>query len=198
MQKSLLIVFVKNLVLGTVKTRLARTVGDEKALQVYKDLLHHTKSQIQPLSQDKDIYYNLVTEKNDLWNGLPCEKLVQNGDSLGDRMSHAFQNAFERDYQKVVLIGSDCFDIKQQHIEEAFNKLDSQNVVIGPAVDGGYYLIGMSDMHYQLFINKSWSTAILRKETLQTLEEEKLSYHLLEELNDIDTEEDLIQSGKSY
>ena len=104
-------------------------------------------------------------------------------------MLNAFKSGFENNYEKIVIVGSDLYDLKPKHIEEAFHKLDNHDVIIGPAEDGGYYLLGMKKSHPEVFKNKAWGTETVRKNTLNDLENE--SVFLLEELNDIDTYDDL-------
>ena len=110
---------------------------------------------------------------------------------LGERMERAFGQAFAQDYDKVIIIGSDCIEISTEIIEDALKALDDHNVVIGPAHDGGYYLLGM-DRHYpHLFKNKIWSTEDVFLDTLLDIKKLKLSYSLLPTLSDVDEEKDL-------
>jgi len=189
MNKNLIIVFTRNPEHGKVKTRLAKTIGDDSALNIYKFLLNHTEQTIRNIDCDKAIYYSEKIWNNDIWDTAFYQKHQQKGNDLGTKMLNAFENAFNNKYQKVIIIGSDLFDLKSQHIKEAFKKLDNNNVVIGPAKDGGYYLLGMKNLHSQVFLNKDWGTDTVRKDTLQDLKNE--SVFLLEELNDIDTYDDM-------
>ena len=104
-------------------------------------------------------------------------------------MKNSFYDAFENNYRKVVLIGSDIYDLESYHINEAFKKLDTNDVVMGPALDGGYYLIGLKKMHPKIFDNKRWGSSTVRKDTLKNLE--KVDVHLLPVLNDVDVIEDI-------
>ena len=104
-------------------------------------------------------------------------------------MHHAFKNSFESGYDKVVVIGTDLFDLTPELIEDSFLSLDSNDVVLGPAKDGGYYLLGMKAFHTPLFNNKAWGTSSVREDTLKDLTNKKV--HLLKELNDIDVVEDI-------
>lgn len=189
MSKNLLLIFTRNPELGKVKTRLAKTVGDEAALNIYKFLLNHTKEVTQNLSCDKALYYSVKVRENDIWDSSIYQKHTQLGDDLGIRMQNAFQQAFDKSYEKVLIIGSDLFDLQEKHINQAFEKLNSNDVVIGPAEDGGYYLLGMKKLHPTIFQNKQWGTATVRKDTLNDLQNE--SVHLLETLNDVDVFEDI-------
>ena len=194
MSKTLLIVFVKNNILGKVKTRLAKTVGDNKAFEVYKQLIDITEECSLKVDSDKHIYFSekVITSK---W--VDELKFVQQGNSLGDRMSNAFENGFKQGYEKVILIGSDLPEISPSIIQEGFDKLEKSEVVFGPAEDGGYYLIGMKKSRKFIFENKPWSETGLLEITLDELGKQDVSFYLLQTLNDIDTFEDL-KSSKLY
>lgn len=187
--KNLLLIFTRNPELGKVKTRLAKTIGDEAALDVYKHLLNHTKQVTKNLSCDKAVYYSVKVRENDIWDATTYQKHLQNGNDLGIRMLNAFQQAFSTGYEKVVIIGSDLPDLTSEHINEAFEKLNSNDVVMGPAEDGGYYLLGMKKLHANIFQNKNWGTSTVRKDTLNDLQNE--SVFLLETLNDVDVFDDI-------
>ena len=187
--KNLLIIFTRNPVLGKVKTRLAKTVGDKTALDIYTFLLKKTKEITLDSPCDKVVYYSEKIIKNDIWNCNSFRKEVQSGEDLGAKMKNSFYKAFENNYCKVVLIGSDIYDLESYHINEAFKKLDTNDVVIGPALDGGYYLIGLKKIHPKIFDNKKWGSSTVRKDTLKNLE--KVDVHLLPILNDVDVIEDI-------
>lgn len=187
--KNLLIIFTRNPVLGKVKTRLAKTVGDKTALDIYTFLLKKTKEITLDSHCDKVVYYSEKLIKNDIWNCNSFRKEVQSGEDLGAKMKNSFYDAFENNYRKVVLIGSDIYDLESYHINEAFKKLETNDVVMGPALDGGYYLIGLKKMHPKIFDNKKWGSSTVRKDTLKNLE--KVDVHLLPILNDVDVIEDI-------
>lgn len=187
--KNLLIIFTRNPVLGKVKTRLAKTVGDKTALDIYTFLLKKTKEITLDSPCDKVVYYSEKIIKNDIWNCNSFRKEVQFGEDLGAKMKNSFYDAFENNYRKVVLIGSDIYDLESYHINEAFKKLETNDVVMGPALDGGYYLIGLKKMHPKIFDNKRWGSSTVRKDTLKNLE--KVDVHLLPVLNDVDVIEDI-------
>lgn len=189
MSKNLLLIFTRNPELGKTKTRLAKTIGDEKALEIYKLLLQQTKTVTKDLSCDKAVYYSVKIRENDIWDETIYQKHQQKGEDLGVRMENAFSNGFNAGYEKVMIVGSDLFDLTPKHINEAFEKLNSNDVVMGPAEDGGYYLLGMKKNHPAVFKNKEWGTSSVRKDTLNDLK--KHSVFLLDELNDIDVYEDL-------
>ncbi|WP_299833425.1 TIGR04282 family arsenosugar biosynthesis glycosyltransferase [uncultured Tenacibaculum sp.] len=190
MSKNLLMIFTRNPELGKVKTRLAKSLGDQKALDIYKFLLDKTKEVTQHLSCDKAVFYSVKIRTNDIWD-TAYTKHQQSGEDLGIRMQNAFTEAFENGYEKVAIIGSDLFDLTPDHINEAFEKLDRNDVVIGPAEDGGYYLLASKKVYPEIFQNKAWGTSTVRQETLQDLQKE--SVHLLPMLNDVDVIEDIQQ-----
>jgi rSAM/selenodomain-associated transferase 1 len=189
--KNLLIVFVKNSILGKVKTRLAKTIGDEAAFQIYNELVAITERETQKVNADQYIYFSdmIVDSK---WKD--DQKFVQEGADLGIRMQNAFLNGFAQGYEKIIVIGSDLPDISKEVIEAGFDQLNANEIVFGPADDGGYYLLGMSEMTHSIFENKPWSQSTLLNLTLQELSEQQKSVELLPTLNDIDTFEDLIAS----
>ncbi len=188
---SLLMIFAKNPELGKVKTRLAKTIGNEKALMIYLKLLEHTHAVADKVFADKAIFYSNKVQDFDILDYYKFPKFLQKGKDLGERMERAFGQAFAQNYDKVVIIGSDCIEINSAIIEDAFTALNDNNVVIGPAEDGGYYLLGM-DRHYpHLFKNKIWSTPDVFLDTLLDLKKLKLSYSLLPTLSDVDEEKDL-------
>ncbi|MDT0558507.1 TIGR04282 family arsenosugar biosynthesis glycosyltransferase [Ichthyenterobacterium sp. W332] len=189
MSKNLIIIFTRNPELGKVKTRLAKTIGDESALNIYRFLLEHTEKTVRKINVDKAIYYSVAIHDNDIWDANMYTKFKQEGIDLGQRMCNAFKNAFIDNYKKVLIVGSDLIDLQPKHIEDAFLALETNDIVIGPAQDGGYYLLGMKILHKKLFKNKFWGTHSVFKDTMEDLENETV--FLLEELNDIDTFEDL-------
>ncbi|PWI30837.1 glycosyltransferase [Flavobacteriaceae bacterium LYZ1037] len=187
--KKAIIIFARNPELGKCKTRLAKTIGDESALKIYKYLLQHTAKITEKISADKFVFYSKHIHKNDIWSDSIFIKKLQQGSDLGIKMKNAFIELFESGYEKIIIVGSDILDLTTEHISESFLKLETNNVVIGPALDGGYYLLGMKQLQPHIFENKAWGTATVLKDTLTDLQQESV-YHL-EELNDIDTFEDL-------
>ena len=187
--KNLLLIFARNPELGKAKTRLAKTVGDETALEIYKFLLEKTRDVSLEVASDKAIYYSVKIREHDIWDRNNYQKHQQVGEDLGFRMQHAFKNGFDTGYEKVMIIGSDLYDLTTQNIENAFKELDNNDIVIGPAEDGGYYLLGMKSLQKKVFKNKDWGTETVRQDTLADLKDKKV--FLLEELNDIDVFEDI-------
>lgn len=187
--RNLLLIFTRNPELGKAKTRLAKTVGDETALEIYKFLLERTRNFSSKVTSDKAVYYSVKVRENDIWDSSIYQKHQQIGEDLGIRMLNAFQNSFDAGYQKVMIIGSDLYDLTSEIIDNAFHQLDTNDVVLGPAEDGGYYLLGMNSLQENVFKNKTWGTSSVRKDTLADLQDKKV--HLLTELNDVDVFEDI-------
>lgn len=190
MSKNRIIIFVKNTIKGKVKTRLAKTLGDDEALAVYKELLAITKANVEPLEVEKEVWYAWHTEERDVWDDDIFNKKVQVEGDLGQKMSQAFASSFNESCEKVVLIGSDCPTITTSIFEEAFNALNENDVVIGPSLDGGYYLIGMNQFIPDLFEGITWSTEKVFGESKKVLESLGKTLYTLQPLNDIDNETD--------
>jgi len=184
-----LIIFVRNPVLGKVKTRLAETMGDEKALAVYQFLLAHTKRIIEKIEAEKFIFYADFINQHDLWDG--CYKKLQQGSDLGERMENAFETVLELGFKKVCIIGSDCYELNTAIIADAFESLDAFATAIGPANDGGYYLLGMQAPMKNVFKNISWSTEQVFAQTEKLIKHQQYSLHILPSLNDVDEEDDI-------
>jgi rSAM/selenodomain-associated transferase 1 len=187
--KKALIVFTRNPELGRCKTRLAATIGDQSALNVYRFLLDHTVKITSHLSADVYVYYSEKIREIDIWNTSIFRKKQQQGLDLGAKMQHAFTEVFGMGYQKAIIIGSDMYDISTQDLEDAFLTLEKNNFVVGPAQDGGYYLLGMKQLKTSLFKNKKWGTSTVLSDTLKNLTLEKVS--ILPEKNDVDYFEDI-------
>ena len=162
---SVLIIFVKNPVLGKVKTRLADALGEENALLIYQKLLQHTCLVTGNIIADKYVFYLEFINHNDLWKNEVYKKKLQHGNDLGERMKNAFELLFQKGYKEIVIIGSDCYELTEEIIMNAFGELKQKDVVIGPAKDGGYYLLGMNIFIPELFTGKSWSTNKVLQET---------------------------------
>lgn len=185
--KTAIIIFVRNPELGKVKTRLAKDIGNEQALNVYKELLLYTHDITRGFAGDRFVYYADSVTENDLWENSLYQKKLQEGEELGDRMMLAFFDLFQQGYSKLVIIGSDCPELSASIIEEAFVRLDDADVVIGPSSDGGYYLLGMKTLIPELFKNKQWSTDTVLAGTIENTVTLKKECSFLPELSDIDT-----------
>ncbi len=177
-----LIVFAKPLKIGKAKTRIAKTHGDKAAYLVYEQLLHHTVTILDELKNTNIHVFLSEREDESFWHPYPV--LIQKGTDLGTKMQHAFNEVPV--HHKKCIIGSDCFELNTAHLEMAFRALDEYDVVIGPALDGGYYLLGCKKVHQELFHNITWSTDQVLRQTLEQVDKLKLSYYMLPVLQDVD------------
>ena len=183
-----LVVFARRPERGKVKTRLAASVGEDKALEIYIRLLCHTREVIRQVDCDPHIFLTEPAEDG-FWQGFQ-EKLQTTGD-LGERMQAAFSLLFEQGYNKVMIIGSDCPHLQAAHIITAFEALERNDIIIGPAMDGGYYLLAMKQLWPTLFRNKNWSTSEVLAQTMTDIQAQHLSCYQLPVLSDVDEAADV-------
>ncbi len=184
-----LIIFIKNPELGKAKTRIAATVGDKKAMDIYLSLLDITKRVVQDIDANKFLFYSNFVNKQDLWENDLYIKNVQSSGDLGNKMLDAFSKAFTS-CNKLLIVGSDCPYVTPEIIQAAFAKLDHVDAVIGPADDGGYYLLGLSSLVPEIFLQMEWSTDQVRSNTESRLAKLGLTFDHLPTLSDIDYWED--------
>lgn len=186
-----LIIFVRSPVYGKVKTRLARDIGDEKALEVYHLLLKHTYDITIPLNCRKFVYYADEVTDPDLWSNSGYSKKPQSGKDLGERMHHSFNEIFAQGFKKVLIIGSDCYQLTTAILEKAIYLLDQNSAILGPAKDGGYYLLGLRTFIPEVFTGKQWSTDQVAAQTINDFSILNIPFALLQELSDVDELSDL-------
>lgn len=186
MTKNALIIFVRKPEKGKVKTRLAASLGDEAALFIYQKLLQHTLEITEAVDADKVVFYAGEIEEEDMWQRKGYVKQKQTDGDLGHRINDAFDTVLRLGYGKACIVGSDCYELTTDVIEDAFIALERSKVVIGPAHDGGYYLLGMKRLYSPLLQNKSWSTSTVLSDTLQTAEQMGLTVVQLPTLHDVD------------
>ncbi|MCB9350976.1 MAG: TIGR04282 family arsenosugar biosynthesis glycosyltransferase [Lewinellaceae bacterium] len=194
MEDKALILFIRNPEKGKVKTRLAQGVGDEQALRIYEALLEHTRRQALAVEARRLLFYSESINRNDEWREPGFEKYLQEGEGLGERMSHSFEIAL-RQARAALIVGSDIAQLSARIIEDAFRQLQTHDFVIGPAVDGGYYLLGMKAPTPTLFEGIEWSTPTVFVETVAIIEGMGKTYALAPELSDIDYAEDWERYG---
>lgn len=187
--KELLLIFTRNPELGKVKKRLAAGIGEEAALKIYENLLQHTFEITQNLQVEKWVFYSEEIPQHDLWENGNFSKKLQQGKDLGERMENAFRSGFAAGFSKIIIIGSDLYDLSEEDLKMAFLELHSSEAVIGPATDGGYYLLGLKSLISPVFKNKIWGSNTIFDTTLADLKNYKLTQ--LEARNDIDRLEDL-------
>lgn len=191
-----LIIFASNLEKGKVRTRLVEDIGEDQALNVYHKLRLYTKEITKKLNCEKAVYYSDHVDNNDLWDNMIYDKHLQEGQESGERMQNAFATAFAEGKDRVVIIGTDCIELESYMIKEAFAVLQSNDVVIGPSRQGGYYLLGMRKFFPTLFEGKQWGTDDLLMDTILDLKKMNARYYLLKTLSEIDTLDDLDQMSK--
>jgi len=190
-----LLFFVKYPEKGKVKSRLAAVIGDDSAAGVYKNLVAQMLSTVKEGSFPLYICFFPKNAQKPIknWLGREYRYIPQNGKDLGERMRNGFIDGFAMGYKRVVLIGSDIPDLPMKSIEEAFKSLKEMDAVIGPAYDGGYYLIGFKDKTFspQVFEGIAWETKNVFDETMKKLKRFRRTVHTLPYQRDIDTVEDL-------
>lgn len=191
-----LILFVKYPEKGQVKTRLARFLGEERAACLYRAFIEDLLERLSQGDYRFRIEYDPSTRKDEVIRmfGPVFSYLPQIGSDLGEKMANAFYRCFNEHIQQVVLIGSDSPDLPDAIIKEAFLALENHEAVIGPAYDGGYYLIGFQQesFHPPVFEGIAWSTDGVFAETMQRLLHAGKKVHVLPFRRDIDTQEDLM------
>jgi glycosyltransferase A (GT-A) superfamily protein (DUF2064 family) len=185
MKKTAIIIFIK-----------ALTVGDELALEVYKQMLAHTQQITKALSVDKFLYYDRETVSNDAWPDDLYQKRLQTGTTMSARIDAAFAEVFGMGYEHVIIIGSDCLDLDERIIRLAFRQLDHFDSVLGPTTDGGTYLLGMSTYQPAMLKVDGWGTPTLSAELLKANQQSKKTCFLLSELPSITTVDDLSEDLK--
>lgn len=188
-----LIIFIKNPERGKVKTRLAATVGEDKALAIYKSLMAHTREAALGVTAKRLLFYSENIAPADDWSTTSFIKRLQSNGDLGERMKEAFKVGFQQG-SKVMIIGSDCPQLTTALIQQAYSALDQHDFVLGPALDGGYYLLGMSSFTPSLFESMPWSTdqvAAITRDRIAAIG----SLYELPSLSDIDYEEDWKKYG---
>lgn len=199
-----LIIFIKNPKKGKVKTRIARTVGDDKALAIYLQLSKITRDNALILrGVNVYLFYDDYINTNDEWSNDYFEKHLQTGNDLGERMRNAFDFVLKK-HASACIIGSDCPTLSVEIMQEAFEKLAVYDTVLGPSTDGGYYLLGiknkenkgdnidsslLKDLHH-LFDDMVWSTENVLANTLSRIKKNHQTVFFLPELTDIDEEAD--------
>jgi rSAM/selenodomain-associated transferase 1 len=187
-----IIVFQKNAIKGKVKTRIAKDLGEDKALEIYQYLVQTTHKVLAQL-EACDIFLFFSDFKEAVsWSPRDAQLhlRLQKGQDLGEKMCLAFEEVFEMGYKKVLIIGTDCPEISTEVLYDATKKLESHEVVFGPANDGGYYLMGLKNIYKGLFHGIPWSTEKVLELSLDPLKKANISFELISPLSDIDTAQD--------
>jgi uncharacterized protein len=191
--KGKLIIFTKNLVEGRVKARIANKIGTKKALKVHQLLLIKTMEMARSLPENIQpvLYFSDFLDNDPFFTSYTWEINLQKGKNIGDRMSNAIETEILSGNSPVCLIGSDIYDLNKDIIMDAFNRLSDNELVLGPAKDGGYYLIGMCKSNPEIFKGLDWGMSSVLEETKKRIISSGLKYSILSELNDVDLYEDI-------
>ncbi|NMG10493.1 TIGR04282 family arsenosugar biosynthesis glycosyltransferase [Brasilonema sp. UFV-L1] len=194
--KQHLIIFTRYPEPGKTKTRLIPALGIEGAANLQRQMTEHTLSQVKHLQKTCAVSFEVRFAGGNLqlmqdWLGYDLVYQPQGEGDLGLRMTQSFFNAFQSSAEKVLTIGTDCPGVNDQILAEAFEKLQKCELVLGPAVDGGYYLIGLQRLIPELFINIDWGTSQVFHQTINIAQTLSLSVADLPRLADIDRPEDL-------
>lgn len=194
-ERSMVVLFVRSPERGKVKSRLASAMGQNHALELYRAFITDILGTLRKGNSRLAVAYHPADSGEVLisWLGKEFIYIPQRGEDLGKRMENAFTDSFSRGFRRVVLIGSDIPDLTSAIIDKAFSSLEENDAVIGPASDGGYYLIGFkaSTFFPEIFRHISWGSGSVFNVTMKMFEGRGRSVHVLPEWNDVDTLDDL-------
>ncbi len=198
-----IIVFTRFPVEGKVKTRLAKNMGNKFAVSFYRVCAEHTFKELLKVKETGSEIFLFCSEGNEIeqvmkWAGNDFNYYSQQGNDLGLKMQNAFETVFKKGYKKAIIIGTDAPDVSMNIVQSAISVLNNYSVVIGPANDGGYFLLGFKSKLIDLFSGIEWSTDSVFNSTIEKLNNSKTHYFVVDELTDIDTLEDLQNWLKHY
>lgn len=199
-----LIIFTRYPRPGFSKSRLIPALGPKGAAHVQRALTELTLKKISPLLERGFLEARVWFEGSSVdemrkWLGSGLIYEEQADGDIGNKMRVALDQAFkENGVSRAVIVGTDIHDLTDHIIKESFEALGNRDLVIGPATDGGYYLIGMNSAHPELFLNIPWGTGRVFEQTLGMANSGKLSAHILPTLNDVDRPEDLVFLKKDF
>ncbi|MEM6754530.1 MAG: TIGR04282 family arsenosugar biosynthesis glycosyltransferase [Cyanobacteria bacterium P01_C01_bin.38] len=194
--KKHLIIFTRYPQPGKTKTRLIPALGVEGAANLQRQMTEYTVAKVKKFQSSAAISFEIRFAGGNLqlmqnWLGTELNYQLQGEGDLGKRMQNSFLSAFDKGAQEVVIIGIDCPGVNAQVLAEAFEKIQNCDLLLGPAVDGGYYLIGLKRAIAELFINIDWGTAKVLQQTVDIAQQLNLSVAYLQTLADVDRPEDL-------
>ncbi len=193
--KDVLIILVKYPEPGRVKTRLAEMLGADEAARLYRDMAEDIIGRLEGCGAcETIIFFDPPERASDVreWLGEEFSYMEQSGGDLGQRISNAFESMFKAGAGRVVVIGTDCTEVTREVVTRGFLSLEKEDVVVGPAKDGGYYLLGLSCHLPALFDSIDWSTDRVFGQTVERIKEQGLSFGTLEPLKDLDEPSDLL------
>ncbi|MBD2412918.1 hypothetical protein FACHB389_06160 [Nostoc calcicola FACHB-389] len=194
--KQHLIIFTRYPEPGKTKTRLIPVLGSVGAANLQRQMTEHTIFEVKELQKIIDISVEVRFAGGDLqlmqdWLGLNLVYQCQGEGDLGLRMARSLLQAFQFGAEKAIIIGTDCPGVNAQVLATAFDRLHTFELVLGPAIDGGYYLIGLQQPIPELFANIKWGTAQVFQKTVEIAQKLNLSHVNLTPLADVDRPEDL-------
>lgn len=198
--KKKLLLFTRYPVAGRTKTRLIPTLGAKGAADLQRQLTERTLRTAADLAGSLSLTLEIrhaggSSELMQQWLGPDRIYREQGAGDLGEKMNRAFMEAFADGFHQVMIIGADCPDLSPAILATGYQKLAAHDLVLGPAADGGYYLVGLTNPWPELFSHRSWGTNLLLTETIIAARELSLKLYLLEELADVDRPEDLKYFG---
>ncbi len=197
-----LIIFAKYPEPGKVKTRLAKDLGDIEAARIYSFITQRIiERTLDPDNYNTIIFYDPADKEREIKQWIDIEDiryLPQLGSTLGDRISDAFEKVYSNGADKAVIIGSDCLDVDKETINHALELLESTDIVLGPAEDGGYYLLGTNKYLPIVFQDIEWSTEHVLSQTIDRIKKNSLKFELIKTLRDIDTVDDLERTNIGF
>ena len=194
--RELLIVFTRYPEPGRAKTRLIPALGALRAATVHRQMTEHTLLQVRKLHSTRSIsiavhFDGSGDRQMQDWLGADLGYQSQSSGDLGGRMARSFDDAFQAGIERVSIIGTDCPELDAELMGRAFDELLTHDLVLGPAIDGGYYLIGLRYFIPELFVDISWSTDRVLVQTVAIADKLNLSVGYLPILADVDRPEDL-------
>lgn len=195
MSKNALIIIAKYPEEGTVKTRLKGVLSDQERLKLYVTLLTHTVEKLRAIHGVNTFIAFAPEGSHEYFSQFNVGLISLHKGDLGIRMFEAFKEVFDTGYQKAALVGADIPDLSASIILSAMNILSDNDLVYGPAKDGGYYLVGMSRLIREVFEDVPWSSDQTLKKSILKAEEYNYSVDFTETLSDIDTIDDLKRAG---
>jgi rSAM/selenodomain-associated transferase 1 len=195
--KRLVVVFLKLPTPGRVKTRLAASIGDDEAAMIYTELVRRTFAALPTEGSTIWLYAEPAARLNQVESWIDSlgtyswrarARIVPQPDGdLGDRLTAVFRQAFAESYRHVIAVGTDCPLVTTGHFHDAFERLETTDAVIGPAMDGGYYLIGLRRETPELFFQIPWSSPSVFEATRSAAASAGLTTSILEPLRDVDS-----------
>jgi rSAM/selenodomain-associated transferase 1 len=193
--QSIILLFIRAPAKGKIKSRLASTIGEDATLELYKNFILDIVDTIEKSGYPLRIFFHPPDAGEALasWLGRHHHYMPQVGNDLGENMERAFGQIFTEGFTSAVLLGSDIPDLTPAVLHEALDSLRTNDVVMGPAADGGYYLIGCNKGTFlpNMFHGIAWGTNAVFRETMIIMHRASLQVHLVPEWQDVDTQDDL-------